>query len=284
MIVSYILLLAGLLAPDLPVHPDLRAFAPKQDTVHASIDTAGLRKNLRYPERFYNDRARGFVLALYAIDKKGKGVQTAIRHHGGGDDSAMFGKAVTDAMKGVRFVPARANGAAIDAAVMVVVTFYVGLADGVPFPAYEIRVNPLSASEAKEMSRGEPAQPSGSVVSQEGKHDPNAEPTSKGSDAPPKESYIADVPPTFDQAEARARLVYPEAAKRAGIEGKVMVRVFIGKDGTVKLTGIAESPDPDLSAAAIKVIKDTKFTPALKNGSPIAYWIMIPIEFSLKGR
>jgi TonB family protein len=133
----------------------------KRDTTDVRVDTAMLRKQLRYPQRFYDDRARGFVMALYTVDRKGVGRQVAIRHHGGGDDSAAFGKAVTDAMKGVRFVPARVNGKTIDAAVMVVVSFNVGLADGKIFPEFQINLRPISAREAREMSEVRPSPPPG---------------------------------------------------------------------------------------------------------------------------
>lgn len=56
---------------------------------------------------------------------------------------------------------------------------------------------------------------------------------------------------------------YPEIAQEAGIEGTVIVQVFIDKKGRVKETMILKGiPNTGLDEAAIEAIRKTRFKPA----------------------
>jgi TonB family protein len=77
-------------------------------------------------------------------------------------------------------------------------------------------------------------------------------------------------------------LVYPEAARKAGIQGQVIVKTLIGTDGTVQDTKLHTSvPGSGFDEAAIAAITQLKFKPAQKDGTPVEYWFTIPIRFSL---
>jgi TonB family protein len=78
--------------------------------------------------------------------------------------------------------------------------------------------------------------------------------------------------------------VYPEAAKKKGISGKVIVRFIVEKDCSVSEAEILQSVDPMLDAEAIKVINSLpKFEKPGKNGGvPVRVFYMLPITFSLK--
>src|SRR3989339_552456 len=52
------------------------------------------------------------------------------------------------------------------------------------------------------------------------------------SEGDPWEFVAVEKEPYIDLAELQKKIVYPEMARRAGIEGKVIVRVYVGKDGT----------------------------------------------------
>ncbi len=78
-------------------------------------------------------------------------------------------------------------------------------------------------------------------------------------------------------------IIYPQNAKRNGIEGLVYVNTYINTDGTVAYA-VARSKDSDgLDQAAIDAVKKTKFFPLGKrNGRPIkAIWV-IPVNFKLE--
>ena len=77
-------------------------------------------------------------------------------------------------------------------------------------------------------------------------------------------------------------VVYPDLAREAGVEGTVLVRVLVGEDGFVKDALIVQSI-PMLDAAAADAAWTAVFKPALQKDRPVAVWMVIPIEFSLRG-
>ncbi|MCS6808818.1 MAG: energy transducer TonB [Bacteroidota bacterium] len=88
--------------------------------------------------------------------------------------------------------------------------------------------------------------------------------------------------PYIDIKELQKKVVYPDLAKRAGIEGKVSIRVLVGKNGVPKKY-IIESTDSDLlNDAAVKAIMSSVFTPAIQNNQPIDCWVSIPVVFRLR--
>ena len=73
---------------------------------------------------------------------------------------------------------------------------------------------------------------------------------------------------------------YPMEARQEGIQGKVVVRVFVGEYGFVIKHKIIQSSkhfDPEVH----KVIREWKFTPAKQKGIPVDYWVEIPFNFVL---
>lgn len=50
----------------------------------------------------------------------------------------------------------------------------------------------------------------------------------------PDEFVFVEKEPTFDYADLQRRVQYPEIARRAGIEGKVIVKVLVARDGKPK--------------------------------------------------
>jgi protein TonB len=74
--------------------------------------------------------------------------------------------------------------------------------------------------------------------------------------------------------------VYPEMARQAEVEGTVMVRVLIGKDGKVK-DAIVTDGVTMLNDAAIEAAKKAVFKPALQQHRPVEVWVQIPMRFTL---
>jgi TonB family protein len=77
-------------------------------------------------------------------------------------------------------------------------------------------------------------------------------------------------------------VVYPKAAKDAGIEGKVIVKAVIDEKGDVVETEVMKSVSEDCDKAAVDAIKKTKFTSGIKDDNPVKTEITIPIMFKLK--
>jgi len=77
---------------------------------------------------------------------------------------------------------------------------------------------------------------------------------------------------------------YPEFAKKARMEGTVVLEFVVNADGTVGKVEVLKSlmsGPGGLDEAAIKAIKKTKFQPALANGKPVSVWVTYPITFTL---
>ena len=98
----------------------------------------------------------------------------------------------------------------------------------------------------------------------------------------PYEFVPVEREPSLDMNELRRRLEYPELARRAGIQGKVYVRVLVGTDGKPKRYIVEHSDNELLTEAAVKAVMSMTFTPAIQNGQPIAVWVSIPIDFRLR--
>ncbi len=88
--------------------------------------------------------------------------------------------------------------------------------------------------------------------------------------------------PQVDLAELQRRIVYPEVARKAGIEGQVIVRVLVDKNGKPKQAVIQHSDSQMLDQSAKDAVMKSVFTPAIQNGQPITCWVSIPIKFRLR--
>lgn len=90
--------------------------------------------------------------------------------------------------------------------------------------------------------------------------------------------FVEDLP----EVVTKVQPVYPEAARAAGVSGKVLVQVLVGRDGTVRETRVVKSIPP-LDSAAVAAVRQWRFRPAVANGQPVAVWVAAPISFRLEG-
>ncbi|HXE56497.1 MAG TPA: energy transducer TonB [Gemmatimonadales bacterium] len=75
---------------------------------------------------------------------------------------------------------------------------------------------------------------------------------------------------------------YPPALFEQGIEGKVVLRLFVDERGTVvpDSTRVAESSGyPALDSAALQAAPRLRFAPALRDGAPTAATFLQPVHF-----
>jgi protein TonB len=81
-----------------------------------------------------------------------------------------------------------------------------------------------------------------------------------------------------------AVLEYPELARRAGIEGTVVIGVLIDEKGTLRQAKILKPHGGDigLEEAAIKALKKMRWKPAYQRDKPIKVWVSIPVRFNLR--
>lgn len=82
------------------------------------------------------------------------------------------------------------------------------------------------------------------------------------------------------------RIEYPQKALKDGVQGRVILSAVIRADGTLTDIEVSKSPDPRLSAEAVRIVESSPadaWTPALKEGKPIDQKIHVPVEFRLPG-
>ena len=80
----------------------------------------------------------------------------------------------------------------------------------------------------------------------------------------------------------QSKIIYPEIAKRAGIEGKVYVLAFIDENGDVANARIIKGIGAGCDQAALDAVKKAKFNPGEQNGKPVKVQVTIPIVFKLQ--
>lgn len=78
-----------------------------------------------------------------------------------------------------------------------------------------------------------------------------------------------------------AKPQYPEIARRAQIEGTVIVKVLVGPDGSVKDAQILQGVNPMLNKAAIAAARKCKFRPGKQRNIPVKAWMALPFAFRL---
>ena len=78
---------------------------------------------------------------------------------------------------------------------------------------------------------------------------------------------------------------YPEAAQQNDIQGRVVVRFVVEKDGSIGNVTIAKGVDKDLDREAIRVVKKMpKWQPGKNNGQPVRSYFNLPVTFRLQNQ
>lgn len=78
-------------------------------------------------------------------------------------------------------------------------------------------------------------------------------------------------------------LQYPESAKSAGLQGRVILNVLINENGEIEMVKVLKSTGhEEMDQAAIEAVKKTAWSPARQKGKPVKVWVGIPVIFKLK--
>lgn len=82
---------------------------------------------------------------------------------------------------------------------------------------------------------------------------------------------------------SRALPRYPDLARRAGLQGTVILTIVIGPDGRVGEIEVLRSPDQrwGFDLAAIEAVKQWRYQPALMSGRPVAVYAQVLVEFTI---
>ncbi len=80
----------------------------------------------------------------------------------------------------------------------------------------------------------------------------------------------------------QSKIVYPDIARRAGVEGTVYVLSYVNEKGEVVKTEVQKGIGGGCDEAAQKAIFEMKFNPGKQRGMPVKVKVMIPVKFQLK--
>lgn len=76
---------------------------------------------------------------------------------------------------------------------------------------------------------------------------------------------------------------YPEAAQQNDIQGRVVVKFVVEKDGSIGAATIVKGVDKDLDREALRVVKKMpKWQPGKNNGVSVRSYFNLPVTFKLR--
>ncbi len=78
------------------------------------------------------------------------------------------------------------------------------------------------------------------------------------------------------------KIVYPEIAKRAGVQGRVFIKAFVNENGDVVKAEVIKGIGAGCDEAAVQAVMQTKFKPGRQRGKPVKVQVSIPIVFKLQ--
>jgi len=96
--------------------------------------------------------------------------------------------------------------------------------------------------------------------------------------------HLLSTPPKFDESAITAELVYPPIALRSGIEGRVILELFVDRTGTVqRVTILREDPQGrGFGEAAVRAFTGRKGVPATSNGESVSARFRYPLIFKIR--
>lgn len=95
------------------------------------------------------------------------------------------------------------------------------------------------------------------------------------------DSVVVDKSALVRLEEILKYIEYPSYGKRANIQGQVLIRVLIDKEGRIRKYVILESPHVEFIPTVINAVKSSKFKAAIYQNKTINSWITIPVIFKL---
>lgn len=156
-----------------------------------------------------------------------------------------------------------------------------------PAPKPAIQPEPQLISKAPEPVAAPPAEPPAPV--QEPEPETTEAPQLQQVAPPPAPPAPAEEPqvepPNFnaDYLDNPAP-AYPTISRRLGEQGRVLLRVQVAPAGTARNVVLHKSSGFDrLDRIALETVRKWKFVPARQGDKPVEAWVIVPIQFNLKG-
>ncbi|MCI4669053.1 MAG: M56 family metallopeptidase [Bacteroidia bacterium] len=91
--------------------------------------------------------------------------------------------------------------------------------------------------------------------------------------------FASEVATPLNINEVKKTIGYPKTAREQGIQGQVVVRILVDKEGKVRDFKTVMSESPVLEKAVLPHITELEFSPAAIDGKKASMWVNIPFRF-----
>ncbi len=82
--------------------------------------------------------------------------------------------------------------------------------------------------------------------------------------------------------ELQSKINYPEIAKRAGVEGRVIVQFVVDEQGNVRDPFVVRGIGAGCDEEALRAVRTAKFKPGKQRGKAVKVQMTLPITFRLR--
>ncbi|MCB0634149.1 MAG: TonB family protein [Saprospiraceae bacterium] len=272
--------------------------------------------NIRYPEDYKKYNVQGTVVASYVVDKEGQIKDVRILRSIG----AGFDREVERVLTGMPTqIPGRVDGQPAEIEMKLPIKFKAtqeDVAENPGLPTPQVIISKIQAGESSPLYVLD-----GEVVTEKAVQALNPEDIEKIDVLKDKQAVTEygnnavdgvvriftkgrqyDVAPVFksctevektaqDACSKRSFLEsiyknirYPASARQAGVQGMVVVKYTIGKDGKLEDTYVVRGIDEAVDKEVLRVIRELPdWKPAQKDGQPVAVDMVLPVQFRLEG-
>jgi len=213
---------------------------------HATIEALPIRlPNPSFPKQAKKTNAQGQVVLSINIGAGGTVKDASVL-----SGKAPFVDAAMAAVRDSRYLPAMQDGEFVETTKEVTVK-------------YDFRKNTSQPEELK----GPLIEPPQELLKDVA--DGNILRTGAGSDVTPPRVVLAPDPE------------YSEEARREKFTGRVLLGVIVGTDGRPKSVWVVRSVGHGLDQQSVETVKQWKFSPARRNGQPVAVVLNVETSFYL---
>jgi len=100
----------------------------------------------------------------------------------------------------------------------------------------------------------------------------------------PGDSLLHDSLSVDQKAEVRTivPLTYPEWLRLEGIQGIVLLHVFVSPRGVVDSAVVVTATDRGFIASALYEARNSTYWPACRGSQPVRYQALLPVNFTLR--
>ncbi|MDR2158970.1 MAG: energy transducer TonB [Treponema sp.] len=113
---------------------------------------------------------------------------------------------------------------------------------------------------------------------------PQAVPVPRAPDEEYLPMHLVSERPVFDEEKINTAVIYPPIARRSGIEGRVILELFVDREGWIRRVAVLreEPPGRGFGEAAARAFQGIRCVPARANDENVSARLRYPVTFKIK--